>query len=72
MTCMKGIHPDTSTVMCMVLPWFMEQDTIMHPGMEPTIIQDHGHGDSISLIHHTMAGDLAGDSAGVILKAGLV
>ena len=46
----------------------MVQVTTIHPGMVPIIIQDPGHGDSISLTHHI----LAGDSDGVIVRVGSV
>jgi len=51
-----------STAMYTVQPLFTEQDFIMLPGMAPIIIQDPGHGDSTSVILHTLDGDSAGDT----------
>jgi hypothetical protein len=46
----------------------MVLDIIINHGMEPTIIQDPGHGDLISDIRHISDGVLVGD----IVRAGLV
>jgi hypothetical protein len=55
------------TAIFMALPWYTEPDFTMTPGLDPTIIQGPGHGDSISAITPGLDGVLDSD----IVMAGL-